>query len=66
MRMTAWEDRMQSTLLKLAKQELDTLRETSRKENHIKTGDIRKLSARLFREIEDKNPEAVFDLCEEF
>lgn len=32
---------------------------------HIVTGDIRKLSARLFREITDKTIDHVFALCEE-
>ena len=32
---------------------------------HIVTGDIRRLSARLFRQIPDKNTENVFALCEE-
>lgn len=32
---------------------------------HIVTGDIRKLSARLYREIKDKTIENVFYLCEE-
>ena len=32
---------------------------------HIITGDIRKLSAKLYREIKDKNIENVFSLCEE-
>ena len=32
---------------------------------HIVTGDIRKLSARLYREIKDKTIDNVFSLCEE-
>ena len=32
---------------------------------HIVTGDIRKLSARLFRQIEDKSIQNIFPLCEE-
>ena len=32
---------------------------------HIVTGDIRKLSARLYREIEDKTIDNVLSLCEE-
>lgn len=32
---------------------------------HIKTGDVRKLSSKLFRQIEDKSIENVFNLCEE-
>lgn len=57
---------MQSKSLEQAKQEIDTLKKNSPEGKHIKTGDIRKLSGRLFREIEDKNVENVFYLCEEF
>ena len=32
---------------------------------HIITGNVRKLSSRLFRQIEDKSVENVFILCEE-
>ncbi len=32
---------------------------------HIATGDVRKLSSQLFRQIEDKSTENVFALCEE-
>lgn len=32
---------------------------------HIVTGDVRKLSSKLFRQIEDKSMEHVFCLCEE-
>lgn len=32
---------------------------------HIVTGDIRKLSSKLFRQIEDKSIEKVFSVCEE-
>lgn len=57
---------MQSKSLEQAKQEIDTLKKNSPEGKHIKTGDIRKLSGRLFREIEDKNIKNVFYLCEEF
>lgn len=57
---------MQSKLLELAKQEIDTLRKNTSEGNHIKTGDIRKLSGRLFREIADKSMENVSCLCEQF
>lgn len=57
---------MKSKLLEQAKQEIDTLKKNSPEGKPIKTGDIRKLSGRLFREIEDKNVENVFCLCEEF
>ncbi len=32
---------------------------------HIITGDVRKLSSKLFRQIEDKSIDNVFILCEE-
>ena len=32
---------------------------------HLKTGDIRKLSARLFRSIDDKSIDNVFGICDE-
>lgn len=57
---------MQSKYLQQAKQEIDILWKNSPEGKHIKTGDIRKLSGRLFREIEDKNIDHVFGLCEEF
>ncbi|MHB8131629.1 MAG: hypothetical protein ACYDEX_21820 [Mobilitalea sp.] len=31
---------------------------------HLKTGDIRKISAKLFRQLADKSKENVFVLCE--
>ena len=31
---------------------------------HLKTGDIRKISAKLFRQLEDKSKENVFVICE--
>ena len=34
--------------------------------NHLKTGDIRKLSARLFKEMKGKPIEYVFSVCNEF
>ena len=33
---------------------------------HLRTGEIRKLSSRLFGELEDKSRENVFRVCEEF
>ena len=33
--------------------------------NHLKTGDIRKLSARLFKEMKCKSIEYVFSVCNE-
>ena len=47
-----------------AKAELDVL-SAAVKLGHIKTGDIRSLSARLFRSLPDKSKEDVFAVCEE-
>jgi hypothetical protein len=33
---------------------------------HLKTGDIRRLSAKLFRCIKDKSKDCVFGVCDEF
>ena len=53
-------------LLSTAKQEIETLWNHAPEGKHIKTGDIRKLSAQLFREISDKDIKNVFALCDEF
>lgn len=63
--MKVWGHSMQNELLEQAKQEINVLRQNVPEGKHIKTGDIRKLSGRLFRKIEDKNIENVFCLCEE-
>lgn len=57
---------MQEQLLEHAKREAESLWKSVPEGKHIKTGDIRKLSGRLFREIADKRIENVFYLCEEF
>lgn len=57
---------MQGELLEQAKWEIDILKKNAPEGKYIKTGDIRKLSSRLFRKIEDKSIENVFSLCEEF
>ncbi len=57
---------MRSELLKQAIGEIDALRENTPEGEHIKTGDIRKLSGRLFRKIEDKRIENVLHVCEKF
>lgn len=41
------------------------LEENTPSGKHIITGDVRKLSSKLFRQIEDKSIENVFILCEE-
>lgn len=53
-------------LLRNAKQEIEILWSQTPEEKHIKTGDIRKLSAQLFRKISDKDIRNVFALCDEF
>lgn len=57
---------MQNELLEYAKQEIKILWENTAEGKHIKTGDIRKLSSKLFRKVSDKNIDNVFRLCEEF
>ena len=47
-------------LLRTAKQEIETLWNQVPEGKHIKTGDIRKLSAQLFRKISDKDIRNVF------
>lgn len=53
-------------LLGTAKQEIETLWSYVPEGKHVKTGDIRKLSSRLFRSIPNKDLHFVFMLCEEF
>ncbi len=53
-------------LLKTARQELEILWSQVPEGKHIKTGDIRKLSAKLFREVPNKDIKSVFALCDEF
>jgi 3-methyladenine DNA glycosylase AlkD len=49
-------------LIKIAKEELEKLNDTPNN-GHIKTGDIRKLSTKLFRGINDKTKDYVFSVC---
>lgn len=44
---------------------VEELEENTPHGKHIVTGDIRKLSAQLFRQMKDKNMERVFAVCEE-
>lgn len=53
-------------LLSSAKQEIESLWSNVPEGKHIKTGDIRKISSKLFRQIPDKNMQNVSVLCEEF
>lgn len=53
-------------LLRSAKQEIENLWSDVPEGKHIKTGDIRKISSKFFRQIPDKNMQNVSALCEEF
>ena len=55
-----------NALLRTAKLEIETLYSHVPEGKHIKTGDIRKLSAQLFRNISDKDIRNVFALCDVF
>ena len=46
-------------------EKIKELQEKTPNGKHIITGDVRKLSSKLFRQIEDKNIANVFALCEE-
>lgn len=48
-----------------AVQKIKELEDKALAGKHIVTGDVRKLSSKLFRQIEDKNMDHVFTLCEE-
>jgi 3-methyladenine DNA glycosylase AlkD len=47
-----------------AKRELENMKPTSQG-NHLKTGDIRKLSTKLFKSIKDKESDYIFKICDE-
>jgi len=47
-----------------AKKEIENMN-TTPQGVHLKTGDIRKLSAKLFKTINDKSKEYVFSVCDE-
>ena len=55
---------MNSVILK-AKDELDLLAKNVPQGKHVITGDIRKLSGKLYRSLNDHGMEVVFSLCEE-
>ena len=55
-----------NALLRTAKREIEILWSHVPEGKHIKTGDIRKLSAQLFRNISDKDIRNVFALCDVF
>lgn len=52
-------------IVEKAVSEIHELEENVPEGKHIVTGDIRKLSSKLFRQIQDKRIENVFALCEE-
>lgn len=54
---------MMNDVVKIAEEEIKKLGFTANGE-HIKTGDIRKLSAKLYRSIGDKSKDTVFLICE--
>ena len=51
-------------IVSAAKTELEIVRNTPTG-NHLKTGDIRKISAKLFKDVKDKPIEYVFSVCGE-
>ncbi len=57
---------MQRDLLAQAQQEIEALQRLCPAGEHIKTGDIRRLSGQLFRKMEDKSIAHVFEMCEAF
>jgi 3-methyladenine DNA glycosylase AlkD len=50
-------------IIVIAKKELENMNTTAQG-RHLKTGDIRKLSAKLFKTINDKSKEYVFTVCD--
>lgn len=54
-----------SIIVEEAMSKIKELEENTPHGKHILTGDVRRLSARLFRQIEDKKIETVFRLCDE-
>jgi len=51
-------------IIVIIKKELEKIKTTTQGE-HLKTGDIRKLSTRIFRSIKDKTKEDIFKICDE-
>ena len=54
-----------NAIVEQAIHEINILEDKVPEGKHIVTGDIRKLSVRLYRDIKDKNIDQVFCLCEE-
>lgn len=55
---------MNEEIINLAKNEIDILKINISEGKHIKTGDIRKLSAKLYKIIPDKSINEVLKMCE--
>lgn len=55
---------MNEDIVKLAKQEIATLQSNIPNGSHVKTGDIRKLSAKLYKIVPDKSIDVVLKICE--
>lgn len=55
---------MDKEILNLAKCEIAILQTNTSDNKHIKTGDIRKLSSKLFKLLPNTNINAVLDICE--
>jgi 3-methyladenine DNA glycosylase AlkD len=55
---------LMNDIVSAARTELDLFNNTPQG-NRVKTGDIRKLSAKLYRGLKDKSKEAIFSVCNE-
>ena len=55
---------MNEEILNMAKSEIAILKNTISEGKHIKTGEIRKLSCRLYKRIPDRNIKVVLNICE--
>lgn len=55
---------MYEDIVKLANQEVSILKRSILSGSHIKTGDIRKLSAKLYKIVPDKSIDGVLKICE--
>jgi len=55
---------MHEDIVKLAKDEIANLQRSILNGSHIKTGDIRKISAKLYKIVPDKSIDVVLKICE--
>lgn len=55
---------MNEDIVKLAKQEIAALKSNILTGSHLKTGDIRKVSAKLYKRLPDKSIDKVLSICE--